>query len=118
WGQTTTVSLLEAMEVQKESHIISSGGIRTAQDIIKSLALGASLVGISSEFMHMILEDVDVAIERVNEWKLELERTMTLLGTKTVSELANTDVIISGETAHWADLRGINLRKYANRSSQ
>lgn len=118
WGQTTTVSLLEAMEVQKESYIISSGGIRTAQDIVKSLALGASLVGISSEFMHMILEDVDTAIERVYEWKLELERTMTLLGAKTVSELADTDVIISGETAHWVDLRRIDLRKYANRSLQ
>lgn len=116
WGQTTLVSILEAMEVQKNSHIISSGGIRTAQDIIKSLALGASLVGISSEFMHMILKDVDIAIEQVAAWKLELERTMTLLGTKTVSELSNTDVIISGETAHWADLRGIDLRKYANRS--
>lgn len=118
WGQTTTVSLLEAMEVQKDSHIISSGGIRTAQDIIKSLALGASLVGISSEFMHMILEDVDTAIDRVYEWKLELERMLTLLGTKTVPELTNADVIISGKTAHWADLRGIDLRKYANRSSQ
>ena len=116
WGQTTTVSLLEAMEVQKDSHIISSGGIRTAQDIIKSLALGASLVGISSEFMHMILTDIDTAIDRVYEWKLELERTMTLLGTKTVPELTNTDVIISGETAHWGELRRINLQKYANRS--
>jgi len=118
WGQTTAVSLLEAIDVQKDSHIISSGGIRTAQDIVKSLALGASVVGISSEFMHMILDDVDTAIERVNEWKLELERTMTLLGTKTVAELKNTDVIISGETAHWANLRGIDLRQYANRSSR
>ena len=116
WGQTTSVSLLEAMEVQKDSHIISSGGIRTAQDIVKSLALGADLVGISSEFMHLILKDVDQAIDQVNAWKLELERTMTLLGTKTVSELKNTDIIISGETAHWANLRGIDLMKYANRS--
>lgn len=118
WGQTTTVSLLEAMSVQKDSYIISSGGIRTAQDIVKSLALGASLVGISSEFMHMILKDVDMAIERVNEWKLELERTMTLLGTKTIPELAKTDVIISGDSAHWADLRGIDLGEYANRSTR
>ena len=116
WGQTTSVSLLEAMEVQKDSHIISSGGIRTAQDIVKSLALGADLVGISSEFMHLILKDVDQAIDQVNAWKLELERTMTLLGTKTVSELKNTDIIISGETSHWANLRGIDLKKYANRS--
>lgn len=115
WGQTTSVSLLEAMEVQQKSQIISSGGIRNAQDIVKSLALGASLVGVSSEFMHLILKDLDLAIERVAEWKLEIERTMTLLGSKSVQDLKNTDLIISGETAHWAQLRGIDLTKYANR---
>lgn len=115
WGQTTSVSLLEAMEVQEQSKIISSGGIRSAQDIVKSLALGASLVGISSEFMHLILKDLDEAIERVAEWKLEIERTMTLLDSKTVQDLQHTDLIISGETAHWAALRGIDLKKYANR---
>ena len=118
WGQPTTVSLLEAMEVQKESHIISSGGIRKAQDIVKSLALGASLVGISSEFMHMILKDVDLAIEQVAQWQLELERSMTLLSAKTVSELQHADVIITGETAQWSELRGIDLKKYANRSDK
>ncbi len=116
WGQTTAVSLVEAMSVQKESYIISSGGIRTAQDIVKSLALGSSLVGISSEFMHMVLKDVDGAIEKVAEWKLELERTMTLLGAKKVTDLIQSDLIISGETAHWAKLRGIDIMEYANRS--
>lgn len=115
WGQTTAISLLEAMEVQQKSQIISSGGIRNAQDIVKSLALGASLVGISSEFMHLILKDVDEAIEQVAAWKLEIERTMTLLGSKTVNDLRNTDLMISGETAHWAELRGIDLKKYAKR---
>lgn len=115
WGQTTPVSLLEAMEVKTNSHIISSGGIRTAQDILKSLALGASLVGVSSQFMHMILKDVDEAIEMVEQWKLELERSMTLLSAKTVNDLHKTDVIIRGETAEWANLRGIDLKKYANR---
>ena len=118
WGQTTAVSLLEAVSVQDNSHIIASCGIRTAEDIVKSLALGASMVGISSEFMHMILKDMDSAIEKVAEWKLELERTMTLLGTKTVSDLKQTDLIISGEAAHWAELRGIDLKAYANRSNK
>lgn len=118
WGQPTTVSLLEAMEVKKESQIISSGGIRDAQDIIKSLALGASLVGVSSEFMHMVLKDVDLAIEQVAQWKLELERSMTLLGAKKVEDLWNTDVIIRGETAEWANLRGIDLSTYAQRSTK
>lgn len=115
WGQTTSVSLLEAREVQNQSQIISSGGIRTAQDIVKSLALGASLVGISSEFMHLILKDLDQTIERVAEWQLEIERTMTLLGSQSIQDLQNTDLIISGATANWANLRGIDLKKYANR---
>lgn len=116
WGQSTAVSLLEAMEVKEDSHIISSGGIRNAQDILKSLALGASLVGISSEFMHMIIKDVDAAIEQVAQWKLELERSMTLLSAKKVEDLWKTDVIIRGETAEWANLRGIDLKQYAKRS--
>lgn len=116
WGQTTAVSLLEAMEVKEDSYLISSGGIRTAQDILKSLALGASLVGISSEFMHMVLKDEDQAIEQVEQWKLELERSMTLLGATTIQDLWNTDVIIRGETAEWANLRGIDLKHYAKRS--
>ena len=118
WGQTTAVSLLEAMEVQNNSHIISSGGVRSAQDILKSLALGASLVGVSSEFMHMVLKDTDLAIEQVQQWKLELERAMTLLGAKKITDLHQTDVIITGETAQWTQLRGIDLKSYANRSNK
>ena len=116
WGQTTAVSVLEAMEVKENSHIIASGGIRSAQDILKSLALGASLVGVSSQFMHMVLKDVDLAIEQVEQWKLELARAMTLLGAKSVQDLWQKDVIITGETAEWANLRNIDLKEYANRS--
>ncbi len=115
WGQSTPVSLLEAMEVKSDSAIISSGGIRSAQDILKSLALGASLVGVSSQFMHMVLKDTDLAIEMVEQWKLELERSMTLLGAKSIEDLTRTDVIIRGETAEWAELRNVDLKKYANR---
>lgn len=117
WGQTTAVSLLEAMEVKENSHLIASGGIRTAQDILKSLALGASVVGISSQFMHMILRDMDEAIAQVEQWKLELERAMTLLGARTVQDLWQKDIIITGETAEWANLRNIDLKHYANRST-
>lgn len=115
WGQTTSVSLLEAMEVKDNSHIISSGGIRSAQDILKSLAMGASLVGVSSQFMHMVLNDTEQAIEMVEQWKLEIQRSMTLLGAKSIKDLTHTDLIIRGETAEWAELRKIDLKKYANR---
>jgi len=117
WGQATTVSLLEAMEIKNESNIIASGGIRTAQDIVKALALGASVVGISSKFMHMVLKDTEQAIEQVEQWKLELQRTMTLLSAQSVADLQQTDLIITGKTAEWANLRDISLKQYAKRSA-
>lgn len=115
WGQSTSFSLLEAMEVKKESNIIASGGIRSAQDIVKSLAIGASLVGISSEFMHLIIKDLDAGIKQVQQWKMEIARTMTLLGAHNIEGLKKSDLIIQGETAEWANLRNIDLKKYANR---
>lgn len=118
WGQSTSFSLLEAMEEKKNSQIIASGGIRSAQDIVKSLALGASLVGISSQFMHLVLKDLDLAIDQVEQWKMEIRRTMTLLGAKKIKDLSKKDLIIEGKTAEWAKLRNINLKKYANRSAK
>lgn len=116
WGQTTAVSLLEAFETVKNASIIASGGIRRPIEIVKALALGASLVGLSSQFMHMALEDVDQTIETVRAWQMELSRIMTLLGKKSIQELKDTDIIISGDTAHWCRARKIDIQTYASRS--
>lgn len=116
WGQSTAVSLLEAGESVVNSHIIASGGIRRPMEMVKALSLGASLNGLSSQFMHMALDDVDQAIKTINQWKTELTHIMTLLGAKTVEDLKKTDVIITGESAEWCNARKINIQKYASRS--
>lgn len=116
WGQTTVESLLEAQEVVQHAHIIASGGIRRPIEIIKALSLGASLTGLSSQFMHMALEDVDQTIETILGWKSELASTMTLLGAKSVSDLQKTDLIISGQSSQWCAARNISIQKYASRS--
>ena len=116
WGQSTLVSLLEAQEVVKSASIIASGGIRKPIEMVKALALGASLTGLSSQFMHMALDNVDKTIETVEAWKMELKRTFTLLGARSVSDLKQTDLIVSGEAAHWCYARQIDIKKYASRS--
>lgn len=116
WGQTTVESLLEAQEAVQQAQIIASGGIRRPMEIVKALALGASLSGLSSQFMHMALEDVDQTIETVQAWKAELKSVMTLLGAKTVQDLNKTDLIISGDAAQWCTARNIEIQKYASRS--
>lgn len=115
WGQSTVVSLLEAQEVAKKAEIIASGGIRRPMEIAKALSLGAALTGLSSQFMHMALDDVDQAIDTVHAWKEELRRIMTLVGARNVNELQEADLIISGDSAHWCFARDIDIKKYASR---
>ncbi len=116
WGQTTAVSLLEAGDSAVNSQIIASGGIRRPMEMVKALSLGASLNGLSSQFMHMALDDVDQAIDTINQWKVELTHIMTLLGARTIEDLRRTDIIITGETAEWCSARKISIQKYASRS--
>ncbi|MFO8069877.1 MAG: type 2 isopentenyl-diphosphate Delta-isomerase [Alkalibacterium sp.] len=116
WGQSTVVSLLEAQESVKLASIIASGGIRRPMEIVKSLALGASINGLSSQIMHMALDDVDDAILTINHWKEEIKRIMTLLGAESIDELRKTDIIISGSAAQWCEARNIDKSSYAFRS--
>ncbi|EXJ23651.1 Isopentenyl-diphosphate delta-isomerase, FMN-dependent [Alkalibacterium sp. AK22] len=116
WGQSTVISLLEAAEVSSSAHIIASGGIRRPIDMVKAMALGASLNGLSSQFMHMALDDVDQAVETIKQWKTELAHTMTLLGAHTIADLQRTDLVLTGETAAWCAARQIDIQRYAFRS--
>lgn len=116
WGQSTVVSLLEAEASGVDSHIIASGGIRRPMEMVKAMALGAELNGLSSQFMHMALKDVDQAIETINQWQTELKHIMTLLGARTIKDLKQKDLIISGEAAAWCHARAINIQTYASRS--
>lgn len=117
WGQSTVVSLLEAQEAATKAAIIASGGIRRPMEIVKSLALGASINGLSSQIMHMALDNVDETILTINHWKEEIKRIMTLLGAKTIGDLRQTDLIISGASAQWCDARKIDTSHYAFRSN-
>ncbi|GEK90504.1 type 2 isopentenyl-diphosphate Delta-isomerase [Alkalibacterium kapii] len=118
WGQSTVVSLLEAQESISQASLIASGGIRRPMEIVKALALGASISGLSSQIMHMALSDLDEAILSLNHWKEEIKRIMTLLGARTVDDLRKTDVLITGQSAEWCDARNIDRRRYAFRSKQ
>lgn len=116
WGQTTPVSLLEAGDIfRKNADIIASGGIRTPLDMTKAIALGANLVGLSGEFLHLALDDVDQAIVTVQQWKETLTKIYTILGVQTTSDLQQAQVIIQGDTAHWCQTRGIDTTQYSNR---
>ena len=85
-------------------------------DIVKSLALGAKSVAMAGRFLSLVNDlGMEEAISEVNNWKYQIKSIMTLLGSKNISELQNTDIILRNEVREWAELRNIDVKKLANR---
>jgi isopentenyl-diphosphate Delta-isomerase len=117
WGIPTPVSIMEASSISTDIAIIGSGGFTNGHDIAKGLALGADAVGIAGHFLRILVEEgIEAVIEEIHTLHEEISIIMTALGAKTVSELKRTPLIISGETHHWLNERGIDTKKYSRRS--
>lgn len=119
WGQSTIVSLLEAMSLPVEGRpeFIASGGVKNALDIAKSLALGASAVGLSSVFLKIAKQpNLENSLFEIKAIREQLVGIMAVLGAKTIPELQKTDLVLSQDVAHWCQARGIDWTLYARRS--
>lgn len=97
--------------------VLASGGVRTPLDVVRALALGAGAVGVSGHFLHTLLEDgLDALIGELESWIGQVRALLTLLGASDVVALRNTDLLVTGATAEFARLRGIDLQRLARRS--
>lgn len=98
WGIPTALSLLQCVDLKDDLNIISSGGIGDSQDVIKSLCIGAKMVGISGKILRRLLEEgYDSAYNYVDEMTYKLKILMLLLGKKDVSQLKEVPYKIKGE---------------------
>ena len=117
WGQSTVVSLLEAADLKSGAHILASGGIKTPYDIVKALSLGAEAVGLSGQFLHMVLENgPEKTVATIESWKEKITAIMTLLGAKSVADLQKTDLMFHRDLIDWCDMRSIDYKAYGKRS--
>lgn len=98
WGIPTAKSLIDCCEVAKDDiFVVSSGGIRTAQDIIKSLILGAKLTAISGELLQYLMHGGYIAAEEFLESLIfKTKILMVLLGKKNIEELRTVDYAVTG----------------------
>ncbi|CAM5358242.1 type 2 isopentenyl-diphosphate Delta-isomerase [Corynebacterium variabile] len=126
WGQTAAECLLDLQgspvmlprDVSEEEpvQVIASGGVSTPLDVVRALSLGASAVGVSGHFLHVLMTDgLDTLIDEITEWISQVRTLMTLLGAASVAELRQVDVLVTGTTAEFARLRGVDLAALAQR---
>lgn len=112
WGIPTAVSTVEASQSTRLT-VISSGGIRTGVDAAKALALGGDAVGLALPLLKPAIEGkVSGSLQSLIR---ELKIAMFLVGAKSVEELKQTPLVITGRTAEWLNIRGFKPEKYAKR---
>jgi len=117
WGIPTAASIAEAKNSGCSIDVISSGGIQTSLDIAKSIALGANLVGIAGYFLKILVkEGLESLMKEVDLIHEELSFIMTALGTRTIKELQQAPLVISGRTHHWLQERNIDTKQYSLRN--
>ena len=116
WGCTTAASLLEVLTVYDRGGVIASGGITNASEVVKSLSIGASAVGMAGTFLKVIhQEGVEATLACVDHLHQGVKLIMTALGAHDVEHLWQRPLVITGETAQWCNVRGIDITAYARR---
>ncbi len=91
WGIPTLECLTQLADLKKEHEfeLIASGGIRSSQDIAKSICLGANFAASAQPIIKAVVEDGYDGLEQLfQKWNNQLITILTLLGAQTPSELA------------------------------
>lgn len=92
-GLSTVESLLEARGLGIE--VFASGGIRGAYDIVKALALGAQMVGLSGYFLRLVQEQpLEEAIAATRQLLFDVKAILAVLDCKNVLELRKVPLLL------------------------
>jgi len=118
WGIPTAISAVEIMSVlPRHVDMVVSGGIRTALDVVKSLALGGTGVGMATPIIRMLHEkDIEYTVNWFNNLLHEIKCYMILSGIANIKDSAKVPVVITGYTKEWLMARGIDTTQYGIRT--
>lgn len=117
WGITTVCSLLEVKDLNLPLTVIASGGIENGLEMFKALGLGADAVGIAGAFVKTLIREGEESLtKKIIDIKEALKIIMLTSGAQKIADIKNNPLVIKGDTWFWCQQRGINIKKYAQRS--
>ncbi|HHW07356.1 MAG TPA: type 2 isopentenyl-diphosphate Delta-isomerase [Clostridia bacterium] len=116
WGIPTAVSVAEVSSQGLPVTIIASGGIRSALDGVKAMALGADLIGIAGPVVKLLLDHTEAEVlNYFHRLIYDFRALMLLAGARSLEDLKKVPVVITGRTKDWLEQRGI-LDHYRQRT--
>lgn len=92
WGIPTVDCILEVNELrnQFDFELVGSGGVRTAFDMVKCLALGADFAASAQPVIKAIVQEGEEGFDRlVESWKNDTRTVLTLLGCNSFDEVGS-----------------------------
>ncbi|MCP4140443.1 MAG: type 2 isopentenyl-diphosphate Delta-isomerase [Chloroflexi bacterium] len=87
WGINTADSILNVKKVAREMTIFASGGLKNGLDIAKSIALGATLGGMTSPFLKAAMVSTEKVVEAIKLERKQIEVVMFSAGVYKLEEL-------------------------------
>ncbi len=116
WGISTAASLAELVSLALPIHIFASGGMRTASQIAKAIAMGADMVGITGLFLKILASQGPEELDRqINSLLYQLRSVFLMSGARDCEHLRTKPVIILNRLAEWLRARNINPGSWSNR---
>ena len=95
WGIPTPEALRALKPYRDRMTLIASGGVRSGIDMVKALALGASLCGMAAPFLQPAMESVEAVVKVIARLKREFITALFLLGIGRASDLVGNESVIA-----------------------
>jgi isopentenyl-diphosphate delta-isomerase len=94
WGIPTATALIQARQACPTLPLIASGGIETGIDIVKCLALGASLAGMARPLLSAAMESADAIAQQVDVILRQMRIAMFCTGSARISALSPSSLFL------------------------
>lgn len=93
WGFSTAQAIRNVREAAPGLPVFASGGLRNGIDAAKTIALGASLVGMASPFLKAAVKSTEAVVQEIDDATRELRIAMFSSGCATLSDLQNLTLL-------------------------
>ncbi len=113
WGIPTPISVIETRAAAPDSIIIASGGVWDGLKAVKSIAIGADMIGLAKPIIKKLLLENYISAKKYLETIIESMRIiMFLTGARKINDLHKIPIILLEPYITYLKTRGINPDQY------